>query len=218
MKILLISASPHKEKSRTFFLAKEVLKGCVVGTRHSKIIHLCDYKIEFCRHCEECHRKIMQCPRKDDVLMILKSMLEAEGIILASPNYINQIAASMKALFDRSTHFIHCKRLLGKYIVGVVSSGSGQDRDVLDYIKHYAHTCGAQYSGGVSSFAFTVKEKTEEACRLGKRLASDIKGKRTYPEQMKIIETARRHFGKIIQIRKNDWIDEYQYWQDRGWL
>lgn len=218
MKILLISSSPRKEKSQTFLLAKEVLRGGVNNKDiESEIIHLCDLKIEFCRHLEACHKKILSCPIKDDIHMILHRMLEAEGIILASPNYINQITASMKALFDRSSHFIHCKRLLGKYIVGVVSSGSGQDKDVLDYIRHYAHTCGAQYAGGVSSAVPVSKEKLEEAFKLGTKLISDIKEKRIFPQQLKIIEDGKEHFKKIMQIRKEDWREEYQYWQDKGW-
>lgn len=218
MKILLISSSPRKERSQTFVLAKEVLRAAASNKDvELETIHLCDLKIEFCRHLEACHKKILSCPIKDDVHMILHKILEADGIILASPNYINQITASMKALFDRSSHFIHCKRLLGKYIVGVVSSGSGQDKDVLDYIKYYAHTCAAEYSGGVSSHPPFSKEKMKEAYQLGKKLALDIKEKRIFPQQLKIIEDGREHFKKIMQIRKEDWIEEYRYWQDKGW-
>src|SRR3972149_7241781 len=121
MSILVISSSPRKEKSNTFLLAKEVFKGSSNGKVNSEIIHLCDCKIDFCRHCEQCHKKIMHCPIKDDVHTILEKMLEADGIILATPNYITQITASMKAILDRSSHFIHCKRLLGKFVAGVVS-------------------------------------------------------------------------------------------------
>ncbi|MFH1339496.1 MAG: flavodoxin family protein, partial [Candidatus Omnitrophota bacterium] len=190
MKILVVSSSPRKEKSQTFLLAKEVLKGCKdeAEAPKSEIIHLCDYRIEFCQHYEECHRKILNCPIEDDADMILKKMLEADGIILASPNYINQVTASMKALFDRSSHFIHCRRLLGKYVAGAVSSGSGQDEDVLDYVRYYAHTCAAQYSGGVSCRAPVSGEKIEEARRLGKKLTSDIKERKKYSDQIKIIE------------------------------
>jgi multimeric flavodoxin WrbA len=154
----------------------------------------------------------------DNVPGILNKMLEADGIILASPNYINQVTASMKALFDRASHFIHCKRLLGKYIVAAVSSGSGQDGDVLDYIKYYGHTCGAQYSGGVSSGVPVSKEKMEEAYRLGVKFVSDIKEKKAYPEQIALIEEGKRHFREIIKRRKDEWIEEYLYWQNRGWL
>lgn len=219
MKILLISSSPRKEKSQTFLLAKEVLRGAANNKDvEPETIHLCDLKIEFCRHLEACRKKILSCPIKDDIQMILKKMLEAEGIIFASPNYINQVTASMKAFFDRASHIIHCRRLLGKYIAAVVLSGSGQEKDVLGYIEYYAHTCAAQYSGGVSSRAPISKEKMEEAFKLGTKLISDIKEKRKFAEQMKIIEESKEHFKKIIEIRKNDWIEEYQYWQDKGWL
>jgi multimeric flavodoxin WrbA len=218
MKILLISSSPHKEKSNTFILAKEVLKALGDQGAKCEIIHLSDCHIDFCRHCEECHKVILHCSVKDATAVILQKMLEVDAIILATPNYINQVTASMKALFDRSAHFIHCKRLLGKYIAGVVTSGSGQDREVLDYIKFYAHTCGAQYSGGVSSSAHKVKEKLEEAYQLGKKLTQDTKDKTVFAEQIEIIEQAKEHFKKIIQLRKEEWKEEYKYWQDKGWL
>jgi len=217
MKILLISSSPRKKSSQTFALAKEVVKGFGSSAK-TEVIHLCDYKIEFCRHCEACHKKIMSCPIKDDVNSILKKALSADGIILATPNYINQITASMKALLERASHFIHCKRLLEKYIVGVVSSGSGYDQDVLNYIRHYAHTCGAQYSGGISSRASDLNEKIGKARQLGKKFFQDIKNKKEYSDQIKIIEEGKAYFKKIIQLRKNEWREEYKYWQEKNWL
>jgi multimeric flavodoxin WrbA len=218
MKVLLISSSPHKEKSSTFLLAKEVLKGLAKEGVDYEVIHLADLRIFFCKHCEDCHKKILRCSLKDDVGLILKKMLEADGIIFATPNYINQVTASMKALFDRSVHFIHCKRLLGKYIAGVVSSGSGQNQEVLDYLKFYAHTCGAQYCGGVSSIRQFDEKQKEEAFNLGRKLGADIKEKHSYPEQIKLIEAGKEHFSQIIKLRKNEWQEEYRYWQDRGWL
>jgi len=219
MKILLISSSPHKEKSKTFALAKYVLEGLSQKEADIETVHLCDFKILFCKHCERCHKNMMHCSLSDDAYVILNKMLIVDGIILASPNYINQVTASMKALFDRSTHFIHCKRLLGKYIAGAVSSGSGQDKEVLDYIKYYGHTCGAQYSGGVSSAAQLIGEKQEEeAIKLGRKLAMDIQEQKSYPEQLELIEKGRQHFRLIIETRKNEWAEEYHYWRDKGWL
>ena len=219
MKILLISSSPHKEKSRTFILAKQVLLPLSDKKAEIEIIHLLDdLRIGFCKHCEVCHRKILHCSVEDDVLAIMKKMLEADGIIFATLDYINQVTASMKALFDRAAHFIHCKRLLGNYVTGVVSSGSGYDKPVLDYIKFCSHTCGAQYSGGVSTAGHALEEKTAEAHELGCRLVSDIQDKKIYPEQIKIIDSGKGHFKQVIQMRKDDWVEEYQYWKDKGWL
>jgi len=218
MKIVLISASPRKEKSNTFILAKEVLRGCANESADTRIIHLCDLSIDFCTHCEACHKKLLHCSIADSVPEVLNKMLEADGIILASPNYINQITGSMKTLLDRSAHFIHCKRLLDKYIAAVVSSGSGYDEDVLGYIKYYSHTCGAQYSGGVSSRVPLSEEKMQEGYRLGVKFAADIKEKKAYPEQIAFINEGKRRFGEVIKIRKNEWIEEYKYWQNKGWL
>ena len=110
MQVLLISSSPHREKSSTYALAKEALRGVEAQGGAVETVHLDARKIRFCKHCEACHKKLMRCPLKDDAGAILRKMLLADAIVLASPNYINQVTASLKALFDRSSHFIHCKR------------------------------------------------------------------------------------------------------------
>jgi len=218
MKVLLISASPHREKSSSFLLAKEVLRGLEKEGVSSEDLHLADFDMFFCKHCEICHKKILHCSIQDEVYQILRKMLEADGIILASPNYINQVTASMKTLFDRSTHFIHCKRLLGKYMAGVVSSGSGQNKEVLNYISYYSNICGAQYSCGVSAIQQYGQEKKDEAAQFGRKMAADMKEKKIYPEQIKIIEQGKDYFSWIIKLRKDDWLEEYKYWSEKGWL
>jgi len=215
--ILLISASPRGERSQTLLLAREIARGCG-GDCVVEEVSLGRSRIEFCRHCELCHRKVLECPIKDDVPEIIRKMLAADGLILAGPNYINQVTASMKALFDRSSHFIHCLRLLGKYVVGAVTSGSGYDVPVLDYTRHYANVCGARYSGGVSAAAHKVKETLPEAYALGERLVRDISGKTDYPDQRQFIEEHKKHFGRLILMRKDDWTGEYDYWKAKGWL
>ncbi len=218
MQALFISSSPHREKSSTFLLAKEVLRSLNEEGVSSEILHLDNFKVFFCKHCEACHKKILKCSLNDDVGMILQKMLKADAILLASPNYINQVTASMKALFDRSAHFIHCKRLSGKYIAAVVSSGSGQNQEVLDYLKYYSVTCGAQYSGGVSDQQQFGQDKKDEAFRLGKKIASDLREKKVYPDQLQDIQRGRQYFAQVIKTKKDDWQEEYAYWSQKGWL
>jgi len=109
-------------------------------------------------------------------------------------------------------------RLLGKHVAGVVSSGSGWDKEVLDYLQYYANICGAQYSGGVSSQASAVQEMLPEANTLGKRLAANITEKRIFPDQKRTIKEHKERFRRIIVMRKDEWVAEYQYWLDKGWL
>jgi multimeric flavodoxin WrbA len=218
MKILLISASPRKARSRTLALARQVAAGLGAAAT-VETVHLRDLKIGFCNHCEACHAACLRCPIKDDVRALLDKMLAADGIILATPNYINQVTAALKAVLDRSSHFIHCKRLLGKHLCGVVTSGSGaQDKIVLDYLQHYAHVCGAQFSGGVSACAYAVEKSAAAAVRLGRTLARDIRERKDYPAQSRIIKKGFAHFGRIIAMRKDHWRGEYAYWREKGWL
>ena len=134
MKALGISASPRKDKSNTLILLKEAFSVIEKKGYQTELVHLCDLKIEFCRHCESCHKKMMDCPIKDDAHLLLEKMLESDGIIFASPIYINQITGYLKTFFDRSSHFIHCLRLLGKYTGTVATSGGGSQGVVLDYL------------------------------------------------------------------------------------
>ncbi|MFH1479280.1 MAG: flavodoxin family protein [Candidatus Omnitrophota bacterium] len=218
MKILLISSSPHKEKSSTYSLAKEALRGLEEEKISHETLHLASLKVSFCKHCEDCHTNILHCSIEDDTRVILHKMLEADGIIFASPNYINQVTGSMKTLFDRSTHFIHCKRLLGKYVIGIATAGSGYGETVLDYINYYANVCGAQYSGGVSAKTDFDKDKIHASYILAKKLAADIREKKPYPGQMKFINDNKDHFALLMKRRKDDYKGEYGYWVEKGWL
>jgi multimeric flavodoxin WrbA len=160
----------------------------------------------------------MACHIKDDAHIIILKMLNADGIIFATPNYVNQVAGPLKVLFDRTSNLIHCQRLLGKYTAAVVSSGSGYNDPVTDYLASYSRLCGAQSVGAVSCGYAPDAEQLKAAFALGAKLADDIKAKTVYPEQMKEIETRRRYFADIIKLRKADWDGEYKYYAEKGWL
>lgn len=217
MRILGISASPRKEKSQTLVLLKETLEGAEKLGAMTELVQLPDLKIEFCLACEHCHKK-KGCIIDDDVFGLLDKFLESDGFILATPVYIRQVTASLKAVMDRSSHFIHCQRLLGKYAGCIVTSGGGRGEEVLDYIKDYVITCGAQYVGGVSTKSPLNQTAKEQARKLGKNLIGAIKERKNYPEQLVQIKKFREFFKDIIWARKDDWIQEFKYWQEKIWL
>jgi len=77
---------------------------------------------------------------------------------------------------------------------------------------------GGEVTGGLSVCGSKVKEKWGEAYKLGIKMAQDIREKRVYADQVQIIEQGREDFKKVMQLRKEDWKQEYKYWQDKGWL
>jgi multimeric flavodoxin WrbA len=220
MKILCISGSPRGEHSNTFSLAKETVAGITTTEPGASVehIHLGSLGVEFCTGCGACHRKLLFCPLKDDISPVLHAMRKAEAIIFASPVYINHVTAQLKALLDRSSPFIHCQMLTGKYGAALATSGGGPHAMVLDYLKEYLVSCGAQYVGGVSGPMSRFNSMKEKAKTLGVDLAKAVKKKITYPDQLSTIEKQREFFKGVISSRKEEWKGEYEYWREKGWI
>ena len=217
MKIVAICGSPRGKKSQTKVLAGEVLKAAQAQGADVDMVDLSEARIEFCRACEACHQK-PGCVLHDDANTILANVLKADGVVLASPVYLNQVTAQLKAVLDRSSHFVHCMRLVGKYLAVVTTSGGGGGAPVQAYLSHYANTVGAQCIGGVDAKSPLKPDDMAAAAALGKTLVAAIQAKQQYPDQIKSIELQKQYFRKLITLRKDDWPYEYQFWRNKDWL
>ncbi|MGB9678162.1 MAG: flavodoxin family protein, partial [Candidatus Ratteibacteria bacterium] len=198
MKITGICGSPRNEKSQTKKLLINFLDICKEKNFETEIIDLSRYKVGFCLACEICHKE-PECPLKDDRNLIVEKMLLSDGIVFASPVYIDSVSAQLKALFDRTSHFIHCLRLLGKYTCGIVTSGSGKGEMVLDYIKHYSNIVGAQYIGGINTKIPLKEDDLKEVEKLADVFLKDIIEKREFKDQIEKIERNKEYFKKLVE-------------------
>jgi multimeric flavodoxin WrbA len=140
-------------------------------------------------------------------------MLLSDGVVFASPVYIDNVTGQLKALFDRTSHFIHYQRLIGKYTFGIVTSGSGRGEVVLNYIKYYSNVVGAQFVGGINVKVPLKKEDLENIITLAKDFSKAIEEKREYKDQKEKIERNKEYFKKLVEMRKEEWKYEYEYWQ-----
>ncbi len=217
MKILAICGSPRGKNSQTKALAAEVLKAARAQGADVDMVDLSEAQIEFCRACEACHQK-PGCVLHDDANTILANVLNADGLVLASPVYLNQVTAQLKTVLDRSSHFVHCMRLIGKYLAVVTTSGGGGGAQVQAYLKHYGNTVGAQCVGGVDARSPLKPADVAAATALGKALVTAIQTKQQYPDQIQKIELQKQYFRKLITLRKDDWPYEYQFWSNQDWL
>ncbi|MDD5678535.1 MAG: flavodoxin family protein [Kiritimatiellae bacterium] len=217
MKILCICGSPRGKNSQTKALAGKVLKAAQAQGAGVEMVDLSEARIKFCRACEACHQK-PGCVLRDDTNTILAKVLKADGLVLASPVYLNQITAKLKAVLDRSSHFVHCMCLVGKYLAVVTTNGGGGGTQVQAYLKHYGITVGAQCVGGVDAKGPLKPADVAAAAALGKELVAAIRGKKQYPDQIESLEMQKQYFRKLITLRKDDWPYEYQFWKDQEWL
>jgi len=198
-------------------LAEHVLATAKIRGANTELVDLSHAHIGFCQACETCHTG-PDCVLNDDGGTILQKILDADGVVLASPVYLNQVTAQMKALLDRTSHFVHCLRLLGKYAAGVTTSGGGGGADVHAFLRRYAVTVGMQWVGEVDARIPLKAADDAAAASLGEALVAAIEKHTVYPDQEQIIEEQKRHFSRIITYHRDQWPFEHSYWKEKGWL
>ena len=220
MKLVAILGSPHGMKGATGQLLKAVVDAAQGAGATVTTFSLAELEVAPCRACDVCH-KTGQCAIEDDYGTIRRAMLDAEGIILASPNYIFSVTAQMKALLDRSCGPLHLQLLEGKYGAAVVTSGGGGE-EVESYLLHFLRIMGCWTAGSVGALAWEFadhdarEKRIEEAAELGQSLVAAIKNRQTYPEQDPERSEFRGRMEQLVTMRQDDWTYEYDYLKTHG--
>ncbi len=220
MKIISLLATPHGVKGNTAALLRWVLDGAVTEGAQTEVIVLKGDTVLSCRACDACHKK-GYCTQTDDFEAIKKKIIGADGLILASPNYIFNVSAQLKAFMDRCCGVVHCMQFWGKYGASVVTSGGGDEEGISDYMNHFLIITGVVPVGGVwasmsamPAGVFTEKVK-DDALNLGRRLVAAWKAGEVPPE----VDLQRKNFRERMQIlvdyRKKEWPYEYRYWEEK---
>ena len=216
MKILGINGSPRGSHSCTLRLLEAALNGAASKGAKTEFVDICKLNIEFCIGCGVCYKK-GKCPRKDDFQALYKKILTADGLVIASPNYFRSITAQLKTVIDRMADAIHCQLLTGKYTVNVATAGGlGQNKQVTDYLNRLMLNFGSFVTGSAGVAlrqgpkAFANAEK--RAFKLGVALTEDITNKREYLRQRKILDGNRAYFKELVNLCKDEWTYEYNYW------
>jgi len=94
-----------------------------------------------CTACYICHKKpsleelCRGYKEPDDVNMILRKMLEAEGWIIGSPVYFGGMTAQLKALIDRSHPAQPCGRAWRNKVCGIVTMAVERSGGAIDAIN-----------------------------------------------------------------------------------
>lgn len=223
MKIVAIMGSPLGMKGNTGALLNGVIAGCKAAGADVSTLELCRLKIGPCKGCGRCHAT-GECNIKDDYAKVKKAMVEADGIMLASPNYISSVTAQMKALFDRSSSILHCQAFEGKYGIAVVTSGGPESKEVEDYILHFLRNLGCWTVGSIGAEARKIADEKARAealaaaGALGEQFVEAIRDKKTYPEQAQARRAFFERMKMIVTMNKDNWPYEYGYWKSMGRL
>ena len=217
MKLISLVGSPHGEKGNTAKLVKEVLKGAASMGAVNETIVLKGDTVAPCRGCDVCHVKGF-CVQKDSFRDVVQKILDADGLILASPNYIFSVSAQLKAFMDRCCGILHCQTLTGRYGVSVVTSGGGDEEPIADYMNHFLISTGIVPVGSVwaTMGLITGDEFPEDietkAFDLGCRLVEAWNTKTVDPEVKTEMDDFHQRMRSLMTWRKAEWPFEYNYW------
>lgn len=217
MNLVSLIGSHHGLNGNTAKLLGHVVQGAESLGANNESIELRGDSVLPCMGCDHCHRK-GRCIQKDDFESIKEKIHSADGLILASPNYIFNVSAQLKAFMDRCCGIIHCLGFEGKYGVSVVTSGGGDEPPIADYMNHFLMTTGIIPVGSVwatmgmiggDEFPSDIRKK---AFDLGRELVTARQSQKKPAEIAESMETFRTRMETLMRYRKEEWPYEYEYW------
>ena len=100
MKRVVVISTSMRAGSNSQFLAEKFAEGAKNEGNEVEFISLRGKEIKFCVGCLAC-QKLGACVIKDDVPVIMESVLNADVVCWATPIYYYEMSGQMKTLIDR---------------------------------------------------------------------------------------------------------------------
>ncbi|HPJ83175.1 MAG TPA: flavodoxin family protein [Methanothrix sp.] len=140
MKVVAFNGSARKD-GNTAILVGRVLEELEKEGIETEMVQLAGEKIRGCTACRGCvENKDRRCTIDDDIVNdCIARMIEADGIIIASPTYFADVSAEMKALIARAGFVARAndelfRRKVGAAVVAVRRAGAIH---AFDSINHF---------------------------------------------------------------------------------
>jgi multimeric flavodoxin WrbA len=140
MKVIAFNGSARKD-GNTAIMIKQVFGELEKEGIETEMIQFSGQIIRGCIACNKCfENKDKRCAVKTDIVNdCIEKMLQADGIILASPTYFADVSAELKALIDRAGFVAKANkemfaRKVGAAVVAVRRGGSIHAFDTMNHL------------------------------------------------------------------------------------
>lgn len=160
MKVVGINGSPH-EDGNTALLIHAVFQPLREGGIDTEMVNIALKPVRGCTGCKACFKnRNRRCVLDDDGINdCIRTMADADGIILGSPTYFTDVTAEMKALIDRAGMVSLANGGMFRYkaggcVVAVRRGGATHAFDTMNHFLHYMQMflVGASYWNMVFGF------------------------------------------------------------------
>lgn len=125
MKILGICGS-HRKNSASEYLLNVTLEICKQAGFETQLITLADKKIEACDACDYC-KTAKACHIKDDMQTLYKKLIQADGVVIASPTYFASVSGKLKDFMDRTLVLRRDNFKLRNKVGGAIAVGASRN-------------------------------------------------------------------------------------------
>jgi multimeric flavodoxin WrbA len=135
MKVLAIMGSPRRNGTGTEVVRKIEQRLKEKGEVEIELLHLADADLQPCRGCFSCIKLGEdRCPYRDERIAIEKRIEAADGIMLVSPGYVQNVSGLMKNFMDRMAYTNHRLKFFDKKMMIVANGGAGLGK-TLDALR-----------------------------------------------------------------------------------
>jgi multimeric flavodoxin WrbA len=218
MKILAICGSHHR--GNTYSVLNTIQDDFPDIDYQLLMLH--EVNLEQCRGCYVCIRKGEQyCPLKDDRDMIINEMSDADGIVFASPVYVNFITSLMKQFIERLGFMSHRPPAWthDKFAMVMAVYGGFGGKESNKYMNGIFTSFGMNV---VASLELQIATKSEQEQKYNHEQMMNTfntligrikKGERNPPTMTQLI--LFNLYKSISEYAKEYFEADYQYYKDK---
>lgn len=227
MKVLAIMGSPRKQ-GNTYKVTKMVEEQMhLLADVEFEYLFLRDLNLGMCRGCRLCMDRGEEfCPLKDDRALLEQKMLEADGVIFASPTYVGNVTGLMKNMIDRFCYACHRPRFFRSALLLTTSGGGGGGFMLMAFgvavesvgfkVVHKAGvvTHERQDWGTPRERDALETQKIKKVNDAAKAFYEALRAGRSEPG---VTDMARFSLTRSAHLKDEPGSPDHKYWKERGW-
>jgi multimeric flavodoxin WrbA len=224
---LMSSNRKHGNTARLVQLIEDEMRA--LAARHGaplefETLHLGDLELHPCLGCRGCFdRGETRCPVKDDLPAIRAQMDAADGLIVASPVYVNDVNGVAKTWIDRLAYLCHRPALAGKCVYLIATVADSPTGHALRTLNIALRTWGCHIVGQAGYKMGPLLPQAELESRFSREAFRVAEAMFEAIAQQQYLRPAFMSLMmfKIQQLawqRENPGSLDYAYWHDQGWL
>jgi multimeric flavodoxin WrbA len=154
----------------------------------------------------------------------MEAILRADGILLASPVYVEDVSGVMKNWINRMAYLCHRPALTGKTAGLIITSGTGASNHSLRTMSAAMNawgakvSCTAKFKAGARISDEEISLRYEKQIeRFAAKFLSAVLGERDKPSFYSLLSFCVQQKYWMNKPELSDTYD-YAYWKSKGWL